>query len=587
MAALVTDILDRFRQLETDRAPWAQHWQEIARYALPDAERFDRMFDGRTGGTGVSALAIDTVVSEPVAARRSKEIFDMTSLWAIDRGANGMISLKTPETSIWHDIGSTDPFAVDPSDDERLFYQTIRDYLFKTRANPRSGFWVMHKAAVRSTWAFGVGVGFVEESQRGSAAPVNYCYVPLSENHLGDNFEGVIDTNYRLLTRSARQCVAKWGARMSPKVQAMATDPKQMDKPITILHAVYPRDEKGSYGNSNRDANWASCYVEVAEKNLVGESGYWEFPYIIHHWQRNAPGPYSSGPMALALSEVKSLNFLKKNELKAVAQWVDPPYATSDTKGLGRLNLNPRAPNPGYLDENGRLRVQPIITQQRPDFAQTVLETRRGDIRETLYISLWQAIINSPREQTAFEAMLRNQEKGELLGPIGAAMEPGLYWMVERELGILARKGAFETGSPLAPPESLRGRPFGVGQFTSPLDKLRRLPQLQGMTQYAQLLGQTAQFKPDVLDKVDWDAYADEAADILDVPQKVMARDEAVQQMRAGRQAAQNAQTAIAATTGAGQAAEAAGKGIDAVASSPAATEVLKNLAGVAGVPGG
>src|SRR3990167_7749543 len=111
MAALVQDLLDRLKQLASDRSLWEQHWLETARYALPDAERFDTMF-----ASGQTSSAIDAVVNTPVASQRSKEIFDMTSLWAVDRGANGTLSLVTPQSGTWHDLAPDDPLRAEPSD---------------------------------------------------------------------------------------------------------------------------------------------------------------------------------------------------------------------------------------------------------------------------------------------------------------------------------------------------------------------------------------------------------------------------------------------------------------------------------------
>ena len=586
--ALVQDILDRFRALASDRSPWDQKWREVAVYALPDADRFDVMF--ANGELSATAAVTNAVVGTPVAAERSPTIFDMTSLWAIDRMANGLMSLVTPQSSNWHDMASDDPFGGDPSDEEMLFYEGLRDYLFRTRGNPRSGFWTMHKAAIRCMCAFGTAVSFLEESTRGVSSPISYRFIPLSENYLGVSHEGTVNVNYRLFSLTARQAVAKYGTSVSSKTLTMANDPKDGDKSVQFIHAVQPREDAGSYsyGSDNRSAPWSSCVIEIDEKKLVGESGYWEFPFRVDHWQRNNPGPYSEGPMSLALAEVKSLNMLSKQELRAVQQWVDPPYATVAT--TERLNLNSRAPNPGFLTDGGDLLVKPIHLQERPDFAQTILQARREAVSKTLYVPLWSTILDSPRERTAYETMLLNQEKGDLIGPVGSSMQVGLSWMVDRETGILARKGAFEDGSPLAPPQSLRGKAIGV-RFTSPLDRLRRLPQLQGMTQLWELAGRIAQSQvaagqaPTVFDKLSADKTLDEAQEILGAPQKIMVADDEVAQVRSQRTNAANAKTAIDMTREGGEAAMAAGTGIDTIAQSPAATAVLKNIAGVAGVP--
>ena len=111
------------------------------------------------------------------------------------------------------------------------------------------------------------------------------------------------------------------------------------------------------------------------------------------------------------------------------------------------------------------------------------------------------------------------------------------------------------------------------------------MAELQGMNQLAQSTAQIAQIKPDVTDKIDWDLFIDEEQYILGAPKKIMTPDAKLAVIRQQRAAAQNAQSAMAMTQGAGEAAMAAGEGVEAIASSPAASEVLKRLAGVAGVP--
>lgn len=576
---LVEDLLDRFRVLQNDRQVWLSHWLDIARYVLPDAERFDQMFATVSGSNGIvdGRAALNSVVNEPIGARRSKEIYDTTSLWAVDRGAAGTLALVTPQSSTWHDLSADDPLGAEPSDEETRFYERLRDYLFKTRGNPRSGFWTAQKSALRCVWAFGTAVLYIEESDRGIGSPISYRYVPLSECHLGTDFEGNVNANFRLFQRSAQQCVEKWGTSCSAKTQQMAADPKRKDQLVTILHAIYQRDEKGSYSNTNRGSAFASCIVEVSERKLIGESGFYEFPYRVDHWQRNNPGPYSEGPIALALAEIKSLNMLAKQELLGVQQWVNPPIATMDDPPQ-RLNLNPRGVNPGYIDNQGRLLAQPIVTTQRPDFAQAVLEQRRTAIRETTYLNLWQTIIDSPRQQTAYEVMVKAAEKGDALGPVGTSLQVGLSFQVDREIAILGRKRAFEPGSALEAPQSVRGKNVAP-EFTSPLDKMRRMPELQGMTQLASIVTQVEQVRPGTSDKIDWDVFVDEAAEILSVPRKVMTPPDVLESMRQSKQMQTNAATSIATAHAAGAAAEQGAIGAQALADSPAASAILQKLA--------
>lgn len=572
--ALVTDIMDRFTVLQTQRALWVPHWIDVAKYVLPDAERFDRMF------ATAPAIALDSVALEPVGARRSKDMYDMTSLWAVDRGAAGTQSLVMPQTSTWHDLTTDDPFGAEPSIEEEQWYQRVRDYLFRVRGNPRSGFWSATKAGLRCLWGFGTSVKFVSPRKGGDAgAPISYVYVPLSENHLATNFEGVVDTNYRYFTKSARQCVAEWGDACSEKVRKAAASEKDKDKPIQIIHAVYPREERGYSGNTNRDAPFASCFIEPDERHLIGESGYWEYPYVVDHWQKNTQGPYAEGPVSLCIAEVKSLQLLSKTMLRGAQQSVDPPIiAHANTSGL-RLNLNPRAVNYGFMSEGGDALAQPIITGD-PRLAETVLQLKREQLETMLYSRLWTTIIDSERQQTAYEVSVKRQEQADMIGPVGTSLQAGLSFMIDREIGILQRMGAFEPGSALEPPESLVGRDFGP-RFTSPLDRARRIGELQGATQLVTIAFEVAQAYPAALDKVDFDAYIDLAAQILGAPAKMLSVEDTVAAIRQQRAAEQADQDAMKKAAMIGQAGAAVAQGTEMVKASPATQEVLKQLAGV------
>src|SRR5690606_31292622 len=103
----------------------------------------------------------------------------------------------------------------------------------------------------------------------------------------------------------------------------------------------------------------------------------------------------------------------------------------------------------------GRPLITPLNSGVRPDFAQAIMEARRNSVRELLYLNLWQIIIQD-KDSTATEALIRAQEKGELLGPVGISLNEGLSHSTDREVGILGRKRAFDDDSPLRMPDSLK-----------------------------------------------------------------------------------------------------------------------------------
>src|SRR5690606_16040653 len=146
----------------------------------------------------------------------------------------------------------------------------------------------------------------------------------------------------------------------------------ERDRRFSFLHVVQPRDETGARDATAARAPFASFHVEVDERRLVGEAGFFEFPYIDYRWQPQPGQAYGEGPVMLALADIKTLNAMSKTALRAGQQAVDPPLAVADDGVTNRPNLNARAINYGAIDQNGRLRIQPIITAQRPDFAQAI-----------------------------------------------------------------------------------------------------------------------------------------------------------------------------------------------------------------------
>jgi hypothetical protein len=498
---------------------------------------------------------LERTSSKPYGSYEAQSIYDHTSLMAIDRLAAGEISLVMPASATWHTLKNSDPFAGDAGDMEKRWFDALTRYLFRMRYNPASGFALASKAAVKGRAAFGTSVIYVEDATaRPLSSPVSYRHVPLLENHLATNFEGIVDTNFRVFTRSARQCVERWGDNCSQKVRDSAADPKRQDQPVSLLHAVLPKPE-----TDRSTMGFVSCYVERDEKHLIGKGRYRSFPFIVFHWNRESQRPYCEGPVSLALAEIKSVNMLSKQEYIATQQWVNPPTAQRDD-AINPPNLNPGAPNPGLLSETGELLIRPIITQQRPDFARAVIEAKQNQLRESLYVNLWQILIQNP-QMTATEASIRAQEKGDLLGPSGLSLQEGLARMVDREFAILEARGVFRPGRPLAVPAALQGREIGV-TFTGPLDKMRRAGEVVGMQRVLELAGTMAQMgKPEILERFDLDEMLDIAQDVHGAPQSIFRPQQDLARAEAGRKQNEQLRNLMDLIQAGGHAAKAAGDG--------------------------
>lgn len=560
---IVQDIVQEWNGLSESRLPWERYWRDIARYVLPQTQQFEMMLSNRWD------TAVTSVVSTPAASKRSVDLYDMTSLWAIERLTAGMISLKTPEAQTWHDMSTDSYFGEDPTHEEKTALERLRNYLFKVRSNPNSGFWGAHRAAVKSMCAFGDGWMFVEELPgRSARLPYRYRYMPIMELYPGVDEAGRNNRMFRVFRWSAIQAYTFFEGKVPPKVKALAEDPNKKHHTVRILHAVRPRDEMDRRGRLGVMAGpFESHYVFPEDEFHVGEGGFNEFPFVRYAWQNTGNRPFCEGPVAVAIGELRSLQEMAKNELIAVQTAVRPAYGTFG-KNFVKINQNPGAVNPGLVNGDGKPLFAPLNTGVRPDFAQAVMEARRNSVRELLYLNLWQIIIQD-KSDTATEALIRAQEKGELLGPVGISLNEGLAAMVDREVMILGRKRAFDSDSPLAMPDSMANKDVSP-TFTSPLDRLRRIGDVVGMQRLVEfalmLTGNDPQRAATIMARFDVDEMLELAQEVLGAPvTSLRSRDDTNSDRQQNDQMAQ-AMQALMAMKGAGDAAQSVGAGLSSTA---------------------
>jgi hypothetical protein len=540
---VVDDIIRMQQVMASDRVQWEQAWRDCVNVAMPTASH---LYDyGGTGAVSRSAATdLTGLANAPKSIQRGRELYDSTAAWATDRLTAGMESLITPRAQKWHALALDDPFAPEPSDLEEEWLDYLRDYLFGARYDTKANFSLANQKALRNTTVLGTGVVYSDENlgRRGIdpvKVPFFYKSVPLIESYLAIDAFDDVDKVIRVSEWTARSAAAYFkevGGTISAKLQEKADDPARADKPVAIIHAVCPRAESGEYRDKRRDSPYASFWIEVDTKHLIKASGYFSFPYSVTWWDQTDGSAYGQSPVMQMLADIKMLQVMNKAAIQAAQQAVKPPLATMEGVYRERPNLNSGATNPGYLDTGGNLKIKPIITSPNPTLAERIIEAKRMSVQTGLYVTLFQILVENP-QMSATEALIRANEKGELLGPAGAKIESGIAQRIDREIDIVGRKGAFEQASPLAPPPSMIGRNVGV-KFTGPLARLRRVQELQGVQTVLGIAGAIAEYDPSVLQRIDADETLEISREIGGAPRKMFRTDEEVAALR--EQAAQD-----------------------------------------------
>lgn len=550
------DILARQSQLETARNPYEAVWRDVAEYCAPDAPEFLR--------NGFATSKTDNQVTR--TDRRTRRVYDTTVRTGQRRLAAGLESLITPQNDKWQGL-TTAAMDDEETDEEKEWAEKVRDFLFSIRYSPGSGYVPAMQGCYANIVRFGPAYLYAEEDFSGRY--VRYRSLPVAECWIARNKWGEVDTLHRRYKRSARVAYQEFGDKLPAKIIEMAKKSSQCEEMVEFIHSIcpnYDRKAKRIKGEAvYLDGPFKSCHVVVDGEKVVKERNFDSFPVACFNWSRDDGDDYGTSPVIELLTEVREINAVRKGTLRAIQNITDPALALG-----GKLDwmppLDPGARIAGAIDDNGRLMAQPIVTGARPDYAFQYIEQSRNTIQEGLYVNLFQTLVSKPGNQTATEALIRQEEKGALLGPAGSSIQGGLSMQTDRELSILESKGLYEPDSRFAPPASLQGKSIRV-QFTSPLDILRKAGEAKSVVELVTTAAQMEQIWPGTKDNID----PDEALRVFHAagraPQSVLRRKEELEEMRAQTQKAMAAQQGMAA------AASGASTAVDAVTAAAKASE--------------
>lgn len=529
------DILSRQSSLETTRKPYESVWRDVAEYCAPDAPEFLR-----------SGFAASTDNQVTRTDRRTRRVYDTTVRTGQRRLAAGLESLITPQNDKWQGL-TTAAMDDEETDEEKEWAEKVRDFLFSIRYSPGSGYVPAMQGCYANIVRFGPAYLYPEEDFSGRY--VRYRSLPVAECWVARNKWGEVDTLHRKYKRSARVAYQMFGDKLPQKIIDMAKKPQQMEEQVEFVHAICPNYDRKTYKRMGEtiflDGPFKSEHVVCDGEKVVKQKDFASFPVACFNWGRDDGDDYGTSPVIELLTEVREINAVRKGTLRGLQGMTDPALALG-----GKVDwlppLDPGSRHPGLINDQGNMMAQPILTGARPDYAFQYIEQSRNTIQEGLYVNLFQTLVSKPGQQTATEALIRQEEKGALLGPAGSSIQGGLSMQTDRELSILENKGLYEPDSRFAPPASLAGKDIRVN-FTSPLDILRKAGEAKAVVEVFAAAGQFSAMDPGVLDNLDFDEGLRVLHSAGRAPQSILKRREEVEEIRAQKAKAAQAQMGMAA----------------------------------------
>jgi hypothetical protein len=496
---LTKSLKRRFDKLKANRQNWETHWQEVADYMLP--------------------RKADVTKTRSKGDKRTELIFDSSPLQSVDLLAASLHGMLTNPSTPWFTLRYKDP-EIENDDEAKLWLESATDamYVAFNRSNFQQEIFELYHDLI----TFGTACMFVQDDDEDT---LKFSTRHINEIYIAENEKGKVDTVYRLFKMSVRAAFQQFGEAISTSTKGLIT--KDPYEEISILHAVYPRNDFDPKKQDRKNMPFESVYMEYKNLNELSVAGFKEFPFVVPRYLKASHEIYGRSPAMTALPDVKMLNEMSKTTIKAAQKQVDPPLLVPDDGFLLPVRTVPGGLN--FYRSGTRDRIEPLNIGANNPLGLNMEEQRRNSIRNVFYVN--QLMMQQGPQMTATEVIQRNEEKMRLLGPVlGRLQSELLKPLIDRCFAIMVRRNIFPPA-----PEIISGRDVEI-EYVSPLAKAQKSTELQSIIRGIEIMGQLANVAP-VFDYINFDNLVKHLTNIIGIPQKVLKTNSEVLTEREAKQA--------------------------------------------------
>lgn len=510
--------LQRWKALKTERASWDAHWQDLSRYILPYNGRF--LTSERNKGL-----------------RKFNTIYDSTGTRAANTLAAGMMAGMTSPARPWFRLATPDP--------DLMKYHAVKQWLSDVtrllldmfqRTNTYNALHTMYA----ELGVFGTAANFIMPDFNQA---LRHYPLTCGEYALATNFRGEVVALYREFDITVGQMVREFGYDRCSTTVRNLWDSHDLDKWFTVVHVVEQQLDAQPGKLDAGGKPWLSLYFELAnaDKDFLSVSGFDDFPAICPRWQTIGGDVYGVSPGMVALGDVKQLQHQQKRKAEGIDYQTRPPLQVPGALKNNLVNMLPGGVT--FVDVAGPQAAIRSIWEVRTDLSHLLMDIQ--DVRERIngafFADMFLMLANNDLgRMTATEVAERHEEKLLMLGPVLERLHnEQLDPLVEVSFARLLRAGLLPP-----PPTELEGVDLNV-EFVSMLAQAQRAMGVNSSDRFVSTLGSIAQMKPEVLDKLDADKWADQYADQLGVDPSLIVPSERVALIRQQRAQAAQAQAAM------------------------------------------
>lgn len=423
MPADIQSLCERNNALKADRATWDATCQELGDVVSPRKAYI----------TDKNSLPNND---------KERRLYNTTAVECNMVNAGGCLGYIFPISERWF---NTEPPSGVEGDAAFAWYAKCAEVMLTGLGN--SNFYTEAHEGCLDRSGFGTGLIYVEESMVNSSGLI-FDAVPVGSYSLAENSEKMVDTTFRERQMTAVQIAQEFGESKMPKKVAEAfkdSNRRQKDK-FTVVHAVYPREDRDTMKLDAGNMDVASCWFIPDEKALLREGGYESNPYLASRYLKWGSEVYGWCPGWQALPEANSLNFLERL-----------------MDGMAEVQLYPRMLIPSTLAgqvgmEAGGVTIYNPFQNAKPEEwgmggkieagIERVMQKEQR-IRDAYHYDMFKMFANIEKQMTAYETMQRASEKLVLFSPTFNRMtNEWLTPLLQRVFRIYMRQRRFPPPPP-------------------------------------------------------------------------------------------------------------------------------------------
>lgn len=513
------DLVNRWGSLQNERTSWINQWRDISRHLLPTNGRF--FLQDRDRGN-----------------KKWNNIIDNTATRALGTLAAGLMAGATSPARPW--------FRLQTPNADLNAYQPVKIWLDEVSQ-------MMHQVFQKSNTYRALHGMYGELGAFGTAASVilpdfdnviHHYPLTAGEYCIATDAKGDVCTLYRQFQMQVSAIVKEFGRENCSTSVVAQFENNGLDNWITIQHSIEPRADRDPSKKDAKNMAWGSYYFEYGtnENKYLREGGFKRFPAVVPRWVVAGGDLYGTSPGMEALGDIKQLQHQQLRKGQAIDYQTNPPLAVPTELKNVEVNRLPGGVNYVNAATQGQGVKSLFDVNLRLDYLLEDVQDVRTRIRETFFADLFLMISNmADPKMTATEVAARQEEKMLMLGPVLERLSNELLFpMVNLTFDYMAEAGILPP-----PPQELQGMELSV-VLEGILAQAQKAVGTNSTDRFVMAVAQMAALKPDVLDKIDQDAFVDSYGDDLGINPRIIIATEKVQALRDARAKAQAAQQSAA-----------------------------------------